>query len=189
MNWNEIAKDYLAVADQVFNTLAGEIDALAAEMVERLRAGGKLMVCGNGGSAADAQHIAGEFINRFLRERRPYAGIALTTDTSVITAIGNDYDFSEIFSKQIAGLGRAEDVLLCISTSGNAANVLKAVEAARGLGILTVALTGGEGGRLAPLCDRVLSVSCTRSTPRIQEGHQLIFHALCERIEELLETT
>ncbi|MCB1069995.1 MAG: SIS domain-containing protein [Kiritimatiellae bacterium] len=189
MNWNQIAADYLAVADSIFNGMTGDIDAVADEIVARVRAGGKVLICGNGGSAADAQHIAGEFINRFLRERKPYAAVALTTDTSVITAIGNDYDYSLIFEKQVAGIGREGDVLLCLSTSGNSANLLTAVETARAMGILTVALTGGTGGKLAPICDRVLSVSCTTSTPRIQEGHHLIFHALCERIEEQLDTT
>ncbi|HMP71633.1 MAG TPA: SIS domain-containing protein [Kiritimatiellia bacterium] len=188
MNWNQLAGDYLTVADQIFQTMPEEIERLAVEMVERLKSGGKLLICGNGGSAADAQHIAGEFINRFLRERKPYAAVALTTDTSVITAIGNDYSYDLIFEKQVAGIGRAEDMLLAISTSGNAENVLQAVQTAKRMGLLTIALTGGTGGKLAPLCDRVLNLSCTKSTPRIQEGHQLIFHILCERIEELLET-
>lgn len=187
MNWDAIAADYLAVANQIFSELAGDIDAVADVITDRIRNGGKLLICGNGGSAADAQHIAGEFINRFLKERRPYAAIALTTDTSVLTAIGNDYSFDEVFEKQVQGLGQPGDVLLCISTSGNSANLLRAVAAARELGILTLAMTGGSGGKLAPACDRVLSVSCTASTPRIQEGHHLIFHALCERIEEQLE--
>lgn len=188
MNWDTIAADYLAVADQVFNELRPAVDDLAAEVARRLRAGGKVMVCGNGGSAADAQHIAGELVNRFLKERRPYAGIALTTDASVMTSIGNDYGYEYIFEKQVQALGRSDDILLAISTSGGAANVCRAVAAANALGILTVALTGGTGGRLANLADRVLNVSCTRSTPRIQEGHQLVFHALCERLEELLES-
>lgn len=187
MNWNTIASDYLAVADQVFNELRASVEQLAGEVARRLRAGNKVLVCGNGGSAADAQHIAGEFLNRFLKERKPYAALALTTDTSTLTAIGNDYSFELVFAKQVEGLGREGDVLVAISTSGNAANVVKAVEAARARGLYTVALTGGQGGRLAGLVDCPLCLSCTRSTPRIQEGHQLLFHLLCERLEEIME--
>jgi D-sedoheptulose 7-phosphate isomerase len=188
MNWNTIASDYLAVADQVFNELRPAVEKLAEELTNRLRAGGKVMVCGNGGSAADAQHIAGEFVNRFLRERRPYAGLALSTDTSVLTAIGNDYGYEHIFEKQVQALGRPDDVLIGISTSGGAANVCRAVTAAKALGILTVCFTGGTGGQLISLVDRSINISCTRSTPRIQEGHQLVFHLLCERLEELMES-
>lgn len=187
MNWNIIAADYLAVADQVFNELKPAVEKLAEELARRLQAGNKVMLCGNGGSAADAQHIAGEFLNRFLKERKPYAGLALTTDTSTLTAIGNDYTFDQIFEKQVQGLGRAGDLLLVISTSGNAANVCRAVEAARAMNIYTVALTGGTGGKVAALVDCCLNISCTRSTPRIQEGHQLLFHLFCERLEELME--
>lgn len=187
MNWDTIAADYLAVADQVLNELRPATEQLAAELARRLRAGGKVMICGNGGSAADAQHIAGEFLNRFLKERRPYAGMALSTDTSTLTAIGNDYSFDQVFEKQVQGLGRAGDVLLVISTSGNAANVCRAVAAARDMNIYTVALTGGTGGKVAGQVDCVLNVSCTRSTPRIQEGHQLLFHLVCERLEEIME--
>lgn len=187
MNWNDIADDYRRVSEQVFGALRPAVERLAKELAHRLRAGGKVMICGNGGSAADAQHIAGEFLNRFLKERKPYAGLALSTDTSTLTAIGNDYGFDQVFEKQVMGLGRAGDVLLAISTSGNAANVLRAVDAARSMNIYTVALTGGGGGKLAAAVDCCLNVSCTRSTPRIQEGHQLLFHLLCERLEELME--
>jgi D-sedoheptulose 7-phosphate isomerase len=188
MNWDTIAVEHLAVVDQVFNDLRPGIERLADELTGRLRAGGKVLVCGNGGSAADAQHIAGELVNRFLRERKPYACIALTTDTSVLTAIGNDYSYDQVFEKQVQALGRAGDVLIAISTSGRAANVLRAVAAARAQGVVTVALTGGTGGELAKAADHVLCVSCTRHTPRIQEGHLLIFHALCELLEERMET-
>ena len=187
MDWNTIAEDYLAVAEQVFGPLHETIDAVAAEVVARLKDGNKVMFCGNGGSAADAQHLAGEFVNRFLIERAPYAGVALSTDTSVLTAIGNDYAFDQVFEKQVQAIGKKGDVLFAISTSGNAGNVCKAVEAAKKMGILTVAMTGGTGGKLAGLVDRVLSISCTRSTPRIQEGHLLIMHGFCQRVEELME--
>jgi D-sedoheptulose 7-phosphate isomerase len=187
MNWNKIAEDYLSVADEIFGSLQAGIESVAKELAARLRAGNKIMVCGNGGSAADAQHFAAELVNRFLKERRPYAGLALSTDTSVITSIGNDYGYGMTFEKQVKALGKKGDVLVAISTSGKAENVCRAVQAAKELGIMTVALTGGKGGKLAGMTDRSLVVGSTACTPRIQEGHQLIIHSLCERIEEELE--
>ena len=187
MDWLRIMQDYRAVADLVVGPLRPDIEALAGELAARLQAGGKVLFCGNGGSAAAAQHFAGEFVNRFLRERRPYAGLALSTDTSVISAIGNDYGYEQIFEKQVRALGRPGDALVALSTSGNAANVCRAAQAARELGLLTVGLTGGTGGRLAALVDRLLSIACTDSTPRIQEGHQLLLHLICERVEEILQ--
>jgi D-sedoheptulose 7-phosphate isomerase len=186
MNWDSIQQEYQAVAREVFGPLRREVDALAEEMAKRLAAGNKILVCGNGGSAADAQHLAGELVNRFLKERRPYAGLALSTDTSVLTSIGNDYGYEHVFEKQVRALGKPGDVLIAISTSGKAANVCRAVEAARAGSLLTVALTGGPGGQLAGLAERTISVSCTRHVPRIQEGHQLLIHLLCERLEEIL---
>ncbi len=187
MDWDVMAADVLAVAAEVTGPLRPKVEALAAALAACLRDGGKLMVCGNGGSAADAQHIAGELVNRFLKERRPYAGIALSTDASVMTSIANDYSYDQIFSKQVEALGRPGDMLLAISTSGKAANVIRAAEAAKRIGVRTVALTGGTGGPLGAMVDEHICIACTRSTPRIQEGHQLVFHALCERLEELLE--
>lgn len=184
--WNLIAGDYLAVAQEVFGALRTEIEKTAQLIARQLRKGKKLLICGNGGSAADAQHMAGELVNRFLKERKPYAAIALTTDTSVLTSIGNDYCFELAFEKQVQALGRPGDVLLAISTSGRAANVLRAVAAARSLGMKTIGLTGGNGGQLGAAVEQVLCVSCTTSTPRIQEGHQLIIHLLCEQIEQIL---
>ncbi len=186
MNWDQLAEAYLAVAHEVFSDMRPRIEAVAEDLAARIERGNKVMICGNGGSAGDAQHFAGELVNRFLFDRRPYAGIALTTDTSVLTAIGNDYGYDEVFSKQVQGLGIAGDALIGISTSGNADNVCRAFTVARDLDIHTVALTGGSGGRLAPLADEVLCVASTNSTPRIQEGHGVIIHALCERIEEIL---
>jgi D-sedoheptulose 7-phosphate isomerase len=186
MNWDRIAEEYLAVADEVFGSLRQTVDNLAQEVAERLRDGGKIMVCGNGGSAADAQHLAGEMVNKFLKERKPYAAIALSTDTSVISAIGNDFGYEFVFEKQVRALGGNSDVLIAISTSGNAANVCRAVEAAGRLNILTVGLTGGTGGRLIELVNIPVCISSSKSAPRIQEGHQLVIHALCERIEEIL---
>lgn len=150
------------------------------------RAGGKLLILGNGGSAADAQHMAAEFVNRFKINRRPLPAIALTTDTSVITSIGNDFGYELIFVKQIEALGKPGDLVLAISTSGKSPNVVKAVEAARDMGLKTVALTGGTGlpgGDLGPIADLVLNVP-TDSTPHIQEAHLWIEHMVCELVEQ-----
>ena len=186
MDWDAFAEGHLDAAHEVLTALKPAIEAVAAGMAERLRQGGKVLACGNGGSAADAQHFAAELINRFQRERRPYAAIALTTDASVLTSIANDYDFSQVFSKQVEALGRKGDVLLAISTSGQAANVRRAAEAAKAAGLWTVALCGGKGGKLAELADNVLCVSSSSTTARIQEGHGMIIHALCQLIEEQL---
>jgi D-sedoheptulose 7-phosphate isomerase len=155
----------------------------AAEMtVESLRRGGTLLFFGNGGSAADAQHLAAEFVNRFRVERAPLAALALTTDTSALTAIANDRDFGEIFARQVEALGRPGDLAFALSTSGTSRNVLRGVEAARARGLKTVGLTGGNGGRLATLVDLALIVP-SRSTARIQEVHITIGHALCEVVD------
>lgn len=152
-------------------------------IADRLVAGNKLLLFGNGGSAADAQHIAAEFVNRFKLERPPLPAIALTTDSSVLTSIGNDYGYSEVFAKQIKALGREGDVALAISTSGNAHNVLRAVEVCRRKKIHTIGLTGGEGGKLAGRVDHLLSVSTTKVVARIQETHILIGHVICEMVD------
>lgn len=155
----------------------------AAQMtVEALRRGGTLIFFGNGGSAADAQHLAAEFVNRFRLERAPLPALALTTDTSVLTAIANDRDFGEIFAWQVEALGKPGDLVFALSTSGRSRNVLRGVEAARARGMKTVGLTGGDGGRLAALVDLALVVS-SRSTARIQEVHITIGHALCEVVD------
>ena len=186
MDWDAFAEGHLDAAHEVLTTLRPAIEAVAAGMAERLRQGGKVMACGNGGSAADAQHFAAELVNRFQRERKPYAGLALTTDSSVLTSIGNDYDFSQAYSKQVEALGRKGDILLAISTSGNAANVCRAAQVAKTAGIWTVALCGGKGGQLADLADEKLCVASSGVTARIQEGHAMIIHALCQLIEEQL---
>lgn len=169
-----------------------QLDALApavgkaAELIaERMRAGGKLMICGNGGSAADSQHIAAEFTGRFIEDRKPLAGLALSTDSSALTCIGNDYSFDEVFARQVAGLGRKEDVLIGISTSGNSRNVMRAVEEAKTLGILTIGLLGRDGGKLAAVCDHSIVVP-SQTTARIQEAHILIGHTICGGVEQLL---
>ena len=145
----------------------------------------KLMLCGNGGSASDAQHIAAEFVNRFMLERPPLPAIALTTDTSIITSIGNDYTFDDIFSKQIKAIGVEGDVLLALSTSGNSANIISAVKAARGLGIYTACLSGSDGGRLTGLVDMAMVVN-NNTTPRIQETHILAGHIICQLVDYIL---
>ena len=145
----------------------------------------KLLIFGNGGSAADAQHIAAEFVNRFSVERRPLPAVALTTDTSAITSISNDYSFDEVFSKQVRALGRKDDMALGISTSGNSRNVIVAVETARRMGLYTVCLAGCGGGELGRCCDLALSVD-SRSTPRIQESHIAAGHILCELVDRIL---
>lgn len=145
-----------------------------------IRSGGKLMICGNGGSAADAQHMAAEMIGRMLIERNPLPALALTTDTSNITAIANDYSYEAIFEKQVQGLGRKGDVLLAISTSGNSKNVIKAAEAARALGITVISVTGGTGGALKGISDLNLNVELGKNSSRIQETHIFIFHSLVD---------
>lgn len=151
-------------------------------ITEALKTGKKILLFGNGGSAADAQHIAAEFINRFIIERPPLPAIALTTDTSVITSIGNDYDFSDIFAKQIRAIGTAGDVAWGMSTSGASPNVIKAFEAAKKLDMVTVALTGKDGGSAGKIADYVLNVSST-SVPRIQEVHITVGHAICQMVD------
>ena len=158
----------------------------AARRVSTCFAGGhKLLIFGNGGSAADAQHIAAEFVNRFSVERKPLPALALSTDTSILTSISNDYSFDEVFSKQIKALGRKDDVALGISTSGNSKNVILAVETARDMGLYTVGLTGCGGGELARCCDLALIVD-SRATPRIQETHITAGHVLCELVDRTL---
>ena len=154
-------------------------------MAEALRAGGKVLACGNGGSAADAQHFAAELVNRFEMERPPLAGIALTTDSSTLTSIANDYAWVQVFSKQVRALGRRGDVLLAISTSGNSANVLEAINAAHELGLRVVALTGNGGGKMAGMlrADDVHVCVPHKITARIQEVHLLALHCMCDGID------
>ena len=165
--------------------LAAPIARAVGLMTACLSAGGKILACGNGGSAADAQHFAAELVNRFERERAPLAGLALTTDSSTLTAIANDYSYEQVFEKQLRALGRSGDVLLAISTSGNSRNVIAAMRAARELGLRTVALTGNGGGQMAGLLgaeDVHLCVPHAR-TMRIQEVHLLTLHCLCDGID------
>ena len=171
---------------KVLASLAGHHDrllAIASRLTACLRGGGTLYFCGNGGSAADAQHVAAEFMGRFLRERRPLPAIALTCNTSAITAIANDYDFSEVFARQVRAHVTDRDCVVGISTSGRSANVLKALAAARELGAMTIGFTGSEGHELAALCDECL-LAPSASTPRSQEAHLLAWHLVCNVVEE-----
>lgn len=151
-------------------------------IADALENGNKLLLFGNGGSAAQAQHLAAEFVNRFSMDRPPLPAMALSTDTSILTSIGNDYSFSEIFSKQIVALGREGDVAIGISTSGNSANVIRAIEVAKEMGLETVALTGNDGGDLAKVANHSLIVPSS-NTPCIQEVHMAVVHILCEMVE------
>lgn len=168
--------------------MAAPIEAAVRLMVASLRAEGKIMACGNGGSAADSQHFAAELLNRFERERAPLAAIALTTDTSTLTSIANDFRFEDVFAKQVQALGRRGDVLLAISTSGNSPNVIEAIRAAHARGVSVVALTGKGGGKMPALLrpdDIHLCVPDER-TARIQEVHLLTLHCLCDGIDALM---
>jgi D-sedoheptulose 7-phosphate isomerase len=147
-----------------------------------IKNGGKILICGNGGSAADSQHIAAEIVGRFKKERKGMPAIALTTDTSIITSVGNDYGYDYIFARQVEALCNASDVLIGITTSGNSANVVHAIEAANEVGAMTIGLTGGTGGKLNTLCKQNIVVPAN-VTARIQEAHIFIGHCLCEIIE------
>lgn len=158
----------------------------AAEIIQRaIKSGGKILIFGNGGSAADSQHIASEFVNRYQKERRALPAIALTTDTSILTSIGNDSSFDDIFSRQIEALGRKGDVAWGISTSARSPNVIKALEFAKSQGLKTIGFTGGDGGKIKRIVDCCVNVPSS-STPRVQELHITIAHIICELIEEAI---
>ena len=177
--------DSLKVEEDFINNNITEIILVAEKIVLAFTNDRKLMLCGNGGSAADAQHIAAEFINRFELERPPLPAIALTTDTSVITCIGNDYSFNDIFSKQVKAIGLEDDILMAISTSGNSPNILSAAKAAKDMGIYVVGLIGNDGGKLKGLVDSCLIVN-SASTARIQESHILAGHIICKLVDYIL---
>lgn len=159
------------------------IQLMAERCKEALKSGNKVLFCGNGGSAADAQHLAAELIGRFQKERRSLASVALTTDTSILTAVANDYGYDEVFARQVEGLGRSGDVLIGISTSGNSANVVKAALKARDTGMHTIAFTGEGGGKLKDICD-ITFAAPSKVTARIQEMHIMVGHIICELVEE-----
>ena len=180
--------DSVEVKRQSKAVLAQPIADTAQAMADCLRQDGKILACGNGGSAADAQHFAAELINRFEMERPELAAIALTTDSSVLTSIANDYDYKQIFSKQVRGLGRKGDVLLAISTSGNSSNVMAAIEAAHARNMRVVALTGRDGGKMGTMLKQGDIHICVpaKVTARIQEVHLLALHCICDGIDHLL---
>ncbi len=181
----EAVADTRRLMERLVAEHAETMAAAARLLADTFRAGGKILIFGNGGSAADAQHIAAEFVNRFQVERPPLAALALTTDTSVLTSIANDYAFAEVFVKQVKALGRPGDVAWGISTSGSSLNVVLALEEARALGLRTMALSGGDGGPVAGQAE-VAVVVPSRNTPRIQEMHILVGHVLCDLVDYLL---
>ncbi|MBN3859382.1 MAG: phosphoheptose isomerase [Neisseriaceae bacterium] len=185
---NEHFEQSIELLKQGKNLLSDDIILAANIIVQSLMSDGKVLACGNGGSAADAQHFSAELVGRFEQERMGLAAIALTTDSSILTAISNDYDFDLIFSKQVFALGKKNDVLLAISTSGNSPNVIEAISAAHEKEIAIIAMTGNKGGKIAELLnanDILLNVPHSR-TARIQEVHTLMIHAICDCIDKML---
>ncbi len=178
--------DSIAAKRTFLKEHAAELATVADLVTARFREGSKLLLFGNGGSAADAQHIAAEFVNRFVIERPPLPAIALTTDTSALTSIANDYGYDQIFVKQVQALGQAGDVAIALSTSGNSPSVLRALRECRTRGIHTVGLTGGDGGKLRGLVDHWLNVSASREAARIQETHILVGHVICQLVDAAL---
>lgn len=179
--FNDSAQTKMAALEFMAEPIAAAIEA----MTHSLMANGKILACGNGGSAADAQHFAAELINRFEMERAPLAAVALTTDTSTLTSIANDYAYEQVFSKQVRGIGRSGDALLAISTSGNSRNVVEAMHAAHELGVRVIALTGNGGGKMGALvaADDIHICVPHKRTSRIQEVHLLVLHCLCDGID------
>ncbi len=184
----EIVQVFRESADLKLRFIRQNVEVLiqmVKTVAEAFKAGNKVLLFGNGGSAADAQHIAAEFVNRFLIERPPLPAMALTTDTSILTSISNDYGYADSFSKQIKALGKEGDVAIGISTSGSAANVIKAIKVAKEMGLKTIGLAGMEGGDLAKIADLAIVVD-SQITPRIQEVHITIGHVLCEMVDRIL---
>jgi D-sedoheptulose 7-phosphate isomerase len=178
-------EQHLRAIELVSQYLVQDIDRSCSLIVDALQSGKKILIMGNGGSAADAQHMAAEFVGRFLLERKALPAIALTTDTSIITAVGNDYGFDEIFKRQVEALARAGDVVIGISTSGHSNNVFHALTAANEMGCSTIGLLGREGGNIAGIVDVNLTVP-VQETPRIQEAHLTIIHIICDLVERNL---
>ncbi len=180
--WIQTITEHIATIETL-RDMAPMIEDAVTALIETLQKGGKILVCGNGGSAADAQHFAAELVGRFEAERKGLPAIALTTDTSILTAIGNDYGFERVFSRQVSALGATGDILIGISTSGNSRNVLEAVGSAKRIGMKTIGLLGGNGGKLAEAVDTAIVVRNPR-TARIQEAHILLLHYWAGRIEQ-----
>ncbi|HLL28306.1 MAG TPA: D-sedoheptulose 7-phosphate isomerase [Xanthobacteraceae bacterium] len=184
----DYAKKHLAASREAFVKAADDADFVAVlgkiadAMATSLKGGGKILLCGNGGSAADAQHIAGELLSRYEFDRAPMAAVALTTDTSVLTAIGNDYGYEQLFERQVLGLGKKGDVLVALSTSGRSPNILRALDAAKKSGVVTIGFTGKAGGEMASRCDFILRAPSDK-TPVIQQIHITAAHVICGLIE------
>ncbi len=180
-------KDSVALKENLLSSSAdlATIESLGTKIAESFKSGGKVLLCGNGGSASDAQHIAAEFVGRFVMNRSALPAVALTTDTSILTAVGNDFGFDTIFARQVEALGAKGDIFIGISTSGNSANVVKALESAKAKGMVTVGLLGGAGGQCATLCDYSIVVPSPEAA-RVQEVHILIGHILCGISERAL---
>ncbi len=183
MDYSRFIYELTQTAEQFFEDRAELLDQMTAFLCESLSSGQKILIFGNGGSASQAQHFAAELVNKFLRVRSPLPAISLTTDTSVLTSIANDFSFDLVFSKQIEALGEKGDIAIGLSTSGNSQNMIFALETARKKGLKTIAITGNGGGKMASVCDYLLDVP-SDATPRIQEVHLLILHILAEEIEK-----
>ncbi len=177
------AQELAAVINFIGDNLGQQIEQLARRITDSLKSGGKVILMGNGGSAGDAQHIAAEFVGRYKKERKSYPALALNTNTSTITAIGNDYGYDQTFARQVEGFANKIDIVIGISTSGNSANVYKAMEVAKQKGCYTAALLGKDGGTIKDIVDLPIVVK-TNNTPRVQEGHIFIGHTLCELVEK-----
>jgi len=175
--------DHISLLARVRDEMLAEVIATGDLMARALARGNKILVAGNGGSAADAQHFAAELVGRYLRERDALAAIALTTDTSILTAVGNDYGYDQVFSRQVEGLGREGDIFLAISTSGNSENLVRALTAAEGKGVETIALLGKSGGKMKAMADQVLIVP-SDCTPHIQVAHHWIWHTWCDILDQ-----
>jgi len=179
----QICKESVEVKEVAFEKNADVIQKVSEKIIECFNNGNKLLLFGNGGSAADSQHIAAEMIGRFQKERKSLPAVALTTDSSILTALGNDYSFDIIFARQIEGLAKEGDIAFGISTSGNSKNVVKGLEKAKEMGVNTMSLTGGDGGKIAQLSDLGIVVP-SKITARVQESHITIVHAICELVED-----
>ena len=187
MSIAEIFADHAAVTARAASELPPMLERIVTALHECLRNGGKVLACGNGGSAADAQHLVAELVGRFREERRALPAIALTSDAATLTALGNDYGFERVFARQVEALARRGDVLIAISTSGNSANVLQASQSARTRGCTVIALTGAAGGQLAQHTDLLIKAPSS-TVARIQEVHSLCIHVMCEALDELIRT-
>lgn len=181
-------KEHIKESMSVKQTLLEQVDVIekiTSEIIQAFKEGNKVLICGNGGSAADSQHMAAELVGRFKKERKALPAIALTTDTSILTAIGNDYGYDKVFSRQVEAHGQEGDIFIGISTSGNSKNIIEAINVAKDKKMLVIGLLGGTGGLIKSMCDIDLTVK-TKNTPRIQECHETIIHIICDLVEKEL---